>query len=277
MNQTTITTVTTKHFPTLSYRRYGAGPALMLLHGFPASGNLWDGLAFHLSQRYTLLIPDIPGSGHSRLEGETITMEELATIVPAILDNAGMDKCILAGHSMGGYISLAAAAANPQRLSGLFLVHSTAMADDEAKKEKRAKSIALIRKGGREEFIRGMVPGLFDEAFTKEHPEAINTVKEEGLRLSSESAIAFYGAMMNRPDRTQVLKDLFCPVGWALGREDKTIPWQSCLQQTGLSRVSFVRLYDHCGHMGMIEQPEALTRQLLDFSDYCTHRVEAAS
>src|SRR5436305_5534224 len=98
-------TITTRHFPTLAYRQYGQGPALMLLHGFPASGKLWDGLAFQLSQHYTLLIPDIPGSGDSRLDGESTTMEELATIVPAILNDAGIEQCILAGHSMGGYIS----------------------------------------------------------------------------------------------------------------------------------------------------------------------------
>lgn len=268
-------TITTKHFPALAYRRYGQGPALMLLHGFPASGSLWDGLMPRLSQYYTLLIPDIPGSGSSKLDGEAISMEELATIVPVILDDAGIEKCVLAGHSMGGYISLAVAEAFPKRLSGLLLVHATALADDEAKKEKRAKSISLIRKGGREEFIRGMIPALFSESFRSANPGAVAALKEEGLKLPPESMIAFYGAMMNRPDRSAVLREIPCPTGWILGREDTTIPWQSCLQQTALPRVSFVRLYDNCGHMGMIEQPEALTRQLIRFSDYCTRRVEA--
>jgi pimeloyl-ACP methyl ester carboxylesterase len=61
-------TITTKHFPTVTYCRYGQGPALMLLHGFPSSGKLWNGIYFQLSQQFTVLIPDIPGSGSSRLE-----------------------------------------------------------------------------------------------------------------------------------------------------------------------------------------------------------------
>src|ERR1044072_6618555 len=93
-------TITTKHFPTVAYRRYGQGPALMLLHGFPASGILWDGLAFQLSQNNTLLIPDIPGSGESRLDGVSVNMNELDTIVPAILDDAEIEHCVLVGHSM---------------------------------------------------------------------------------------------------------------------------------------------------------------------------------
>jgi pimeloyl-ACP methyl ester carboxylesterase len=268
-------TITTKHFPTLVYRRYGQGPALMLLHGFPASGKLWDGIYFQLSQQFTVLIPDIPGSGNSRLEGEVVTMEQLATIVPAILDHAEIDTCVLAGHSMGGYVSIAAAELYPERLSGLFFVHSTALADDEAKKEKRAKSIALIRKGGQEEFVRGMIPTLFEENYRNEHPDIIESLKQEGLKLPAESMIAFYTAMMNRPDRTEVLRNAAFPVGWALGDHDTTIPWQTALQQSMLPSVNFIELYDHCGHMSMLERPEALSRQLLEFSAYCARRAKA--
>jgi pimeloyl-ACP methyl ester carboxylesterase len=247
----------------------------MLLHGFPASGKLWDGMYFQLSQQFTVLIPDIPGSGDSRLEGELVTMEQLATIVPAILDDAGIETCILAGHSMGGYVSVAAAQLYAERILGLFFVHSTALADDEAKKEKRAKSIALIRKGGREEFIKGMIPTLFEENYRNEHPDIIDSMKEEGLKLPAESMIAFYSAMMNRPDRTEVLRNATFPIGWALGANDTTIPWQSSLQQSMLPRVNFMELYDRCGHMGMLEQPEALCRQLLHFSGYCARRHDA--
>jgi pimeloyl-ACP methyl ester carboxylesterase len=268
-------TITTKHFPSVAYRQYGQGPALMLLHGFPASGSVWDKMCFGLAQHLTVLIPDIPGSGSSKLDGEAVTMEQLASIVPAILDDARIAQCVLVGHSMGGYVGLAAAESFPDRLCGLFLAHSTALADDEAKKEKRAKSIVLIRKGGREEFIRGMVPALFSESFRKDHPDEIDRMKEEGLKLPAESMIAFYGAMMTRPDRTHVLQSVPFPVGWALGREDTTIPWQSCLQQSTLARVNFIELYERCGHMGMLEQPDMLSRQMIRFTEYCLQPVEA--
>jgi pimeloyl-ACP methyl ester carboxylesterase len=270
MNQTRI--ITTDLFPRLAYRRLGEGPALLLLHGFPASGKLWNSVTDRLSRHYTLLIPDIPGSGESRLGQPLPSIEDLATLVPAVLDDAGLQSCVLAGHSMGGYIALAAAEAIPERLDGLFLVHSTALPDDEAKKEKRIKSIALIRNGGREEFIRGMVPALFSESFREGQPEAVAHWRQEGMKLAADSMVAFYSAMMNRPDRTQVLTELRCPVGWALGKEDSAIPWESCLQQSILSDVTFIRLYEHCGHMGMIEQAEALAVQLERFCDFCNRR-----
>jgi pimeloyl-ACP methyl ester carboxylesterase len=269
-------TITTKHFTSLTYKRYGEGPAILLLHGFPASGSLWGETVFRLAQTNTVLVPDIPGTGESELEGEETTIEELATMVPAILDHAGIDVCTLAGHSMGGYISLAVAEHYPDRLNGLSLVHSTASADDEAKKEKRRKSIALIRKGGKSEFIRGMIPALFSEEFKTKYPEALKERIEEGLKLPEASMIAFYNAMITRPDRLHILQNVPFPMQWILGKNDSLIPWQSCLQQSSVPDVSFVALYGECGHMSMVEQPEKLQNDLLRFSGYCLKRnVEA--
>jgi pimeloyl-ACP methyl ester carboxylesterase len=267
--------ITTKNFPAIAYRRYGAGPAIMLLHGFPASGSVWGAIVFHLSQSHTVLVPDIPGSGDSILDGEAVSIEELAAIVPAILDDAAIEKCTLAGHSMGGYISLAAAGLYGNRLNGLSLVHATALADDEEKKAKRRKAVTLIRKGGREEFIRGMIPGLFSEKFKKTHPEVVQAHISEGLKRPPESLIAFYNAMIARPERLEVLRSAPFPVQWILGRDDVTIPWRNCLQQSSLPDVSFVKRYDDCGHMSMTEQKELLQEDLLKFVNYCLIRVGA--
>src|SRR2546423_12313218 len=96
--------ITTQRFPSLAYRKNGSGPALLLLHGFPATGSLWDQVVPILSARNTVLIPDLPGTGSSVLEGDKIGIEELATGMKDILDSENIDKAVLAGHSMGGYI-----------------------------------------------------------------------------------------------------------------------------------------------------------------------------
>ncbi len=263
------TIITTKHFPQLSYNSYGAGPAIMLIHGFPASGILWRNLVSALAESYTVLVPDVPGAGASRLEGESATIDELATTVPAILDSAGVDACMLAGHSMGGYIALAAADLYESRVRGLCLVHSTARADDEERREKRRKSIELIRKGGKDPFIRGMVPTLFSDAFKTGDAAAVGEWINEGLKLAPESMIAFYSAMMQRPDRTEVIANAAFPVQWIAGKDDALIPYISTLQQSALAGVSFVSLYGDCGHMSMIEQPKKLTMDLRRFAEYC--------
>jgi pimeloyl-ACP methyl ester carboxylesterase len=265
--------ISTKHFPQLSYKRYGNGPALMLIHGFPASGNLWADVQFQLSQGLTLLIPDLPGTGSSQLNSTETSMEQLASVVPDILDDAGIGQCVVAGHSMGGYIALAAAALFPDRLKGLSLVHSTALPDDDDKKDKRRKAIALIQKGGAEQFIKGMIPPLFSEHFRNAHPEVIQDRIEEALKLPPESLVAFYNAMIARPSRLELLPGASFPMQWILGEEDSTIPWRSCLPQTSLPERSFVSLYESCAHMSMLEQAEELQKDLVKFVLYCQQQV----
>lgn len=265
--------ISTSHFPKLTYRRYGSGPALMLLHGFPASGKLWSEVQFQLSQNLTLLIPDIPGTGESELKNADTSMEELATLVPEILDDSGISQCVIAGHSMGGYIALAAAELFPERIKGLSLVHSTANPDDDEKKEKRKKAIALIRKGGGDAFVKGMIPPLFSESFRKEHPETIQEQIEEGMKIPSESLIAFYNAMIARPSRLEVLTGADFPVQWIFGKEDETIPWHPVLAQCSLPLRSFVSLYDTCAHMSMLEQKELLQKDLIKFVLFCQQQM----
>lgn len=259
----------TTDFPTISYRKSGTGPAVLLLHGFPANGSLWTRVAAELAKHFTVLTPDIPGTGTSQLGKTAVSIEDLAAIVPAILDDAGVTTCVLAGHSMGGYVALAAWARFPERIAGISLVHSTAAADDDAKKEKRAKSIAVIDNGGRDQFIKGMIPGLFAPEVKDTHPDLIEHWTTEGLKLPAATLTAFYRAMMERPSRVAALKEAAIPVQFIVGEKDSTIPWESVADQTALPNVSFIERYPATGHMGMIEQPEKLAADLQKFINYC--------
>jgi len=78
--------------------------------------------------------------------------------------------------------------------------------------------------------------------------------------------------MINRPDRTDTLKDADFPVQWIIGKEDNVVPLNVSLQQSRLARVNFVLVYKDCGHMSMLEQPERLVNDLREFIAYCYNR-----
>ncbi|MEO6832469.1 MAG: alpha/beta hydrolase [Chitinophagaceae bacterium] len=261
--------MTTKHFSKISYSRSGAGSPLMLLHGFPLDGNIWSEIVENLSQNFTVLVPDLPGIGGSILDDKNTSIAELAEIVPAILEKEGLENCVLAGHSMGGYISLAVAALFPEKLKGLALLHSTANADTEVKKEARQKAIELIEKGGREAFIRVAISDLYTEDFRQENQHVIEAQTERSLAVPADTLVSFYKAMIARPDRKNVLQESVMPVLFVYGKEDSVIPYEPCLQQTLLPNVSFVKLYERCGHMSMKELPELLQADLRTFVGYC--------
>ena len=252
----------------LYYRRTGKGPAVVLIHGFPESGTMWDNIVGELSSSFTLIIPDLPGSGNSKLD-HNASIDQMAVSVKAILDREGINKAVIAGHSMGGYVALAFADLYPERTSGLSLVHSIQLADDDEKKKVRTKSIELIQKGAKSSFISQMVPNLFSDAFKRSDPKIVEEQVAQAMKMEAKSMVNFYYAMMNRPDRTNVLDKAIFPIQWIGGINDNLISYKKILAQSHRSGINFVSFYNNCGHMSMFEAPERLSKDLREFVSYC--------
>jgi pimeloyl-ACP methyl ester carboxylesterase len=186
-----------------------------------------------------------------------------------VLDNEGVDSAVVAGHSMGGYVAMEMAYKYPEAIKGLMMIHSIASADTEEKKEQRRKAIALIGKGGKEAFVKQMIPTLFSHVTVETHPDIVANQLAEALKTPAQSLIAFYNAMINRQNRVEVLPTATFPVFWAIGNADNLIPKEKIMQQSMLSSVNFVELYKDSGHMAMLEEPEQLTVDMIEFSSYC--------
>ncbi len=252
---------------TITYNVYGSGTPLVLIHGFPLSGKLWDKVIPDLSKKYKVIVPDLPGIGESTFSTEEFSIDDLAKCIADVLQAEGEPKAIIAGHSMGGYTALAFAELFEEMVMGIALVHSSATADTEEKREQRRKTIALIEKGGKEPFIRQMIPNLFAaEDYLKEEQKLIT---ERSLLTENKTLTVFYNAMINRLDRTHILKNKAFPVMWVLGKQDNIADYKIVIQQSTLADVNFVYTYDQCGHMSMVENPQRLVVDLNSFADYC--------
>ena len=245
--------------PTLFCRDIGTGPVVLLLHGFAEDGTTWDNLAGPLSAHCRLIIPNLPASS---------SIEDLAATIASLLDHLGIDKCIMIGHSMGGYITLAFAEKYPDRLTAFGLFHSTAYPDNEEKKAVRRKSIDFIRKNGSDLFIRQSTPALFGQYTHQHHPELIDAMIDRYINFSPDTLIAWYQAMITRPDRTAVLREFYSPVLFIIGEEDTIVPLQSSLEQSHLPAVSHIHLVKNTGHEGMHEAPETCIDIIKDFINF---------
>ena len=129
------------------YRTVGKGKPIVLIHGFAEDGNVWKNQIEFLKNHFQLIIPDLPGSGKSEMIKD-MSIEGMAEMIKEILNfevqkflrqPAEAEGVILAGHSMGGYISLALAEKYPALISSIALVHSSAFADSDEKKYNRIK------------------------------------------------------------------------------------------------------------------------------------------
>jgi pimeloyl-ACP methyl ester carboxylesterase len=262
---------------TLFYREEGSGLPVILLHGFAEDSAIWNNQAGYLRSGYRLIIPDLPGSGLSTPTGTpaagaaTTSMESMAETVLTILNHEGIDKCVLIGHSMGGYATLAFAEKYPDRLKGFGLFHSTAYPDSEEKKAARRKSIDFIRSNGSAPFIRQSIPNLFAAETRTGRPDLIQTTIDRYSGFSPELLIAWYEAMIHRPDRTAVLKDTTTPVLFVIGKEDQAVQPEHTLRQSHLPSISHIHILQRSAHMGMLEEPDQSNRLLQSFLNFVIH------
>ena len=247
----------------VKYRKTGSGAAVVLLHGFGEDGHIWDDVADAL-QSYTLLIPDLPGTGASAA-APLIDMDGMAGTVRRMLDQEGINQTAILGHSMGGYIALAFAEKHPHRMTALGLIHSTAFADNEAKKETRKKGIAFIQEHGAAAFLETTVPNLFSLHTKAHHPQVMQPLLQGAHAFSEAALVHYYEAMMQRPDRTAVLKAATVPVLLLLGRHDTAVPPEDGLKQASMAPVTAVHLLEKSGHMGMLEQKEETQEIITNF------------
>ena len=221
-----------------------------LLHGFGEDSSIWNDYAAILAKEYTVILPEYARFSHLK------TMEDYAEFVHDKLVEQGVEKCVVIGHSLGGYIALAFAEKYPQMLSGFGLFHSTSFADSDEKKDARNKIIETIKKSGSAVFIRASTPTLYAEEFTKLHPETIEKHIEYASQFPPEALIAGMQAICNRPDRRLILKALRVPVMFIIGEKDKSVSPADSKSQIMMPKFFSSSILDNVAHMGMVEESE---------------------
>lgn len=253
----------------LVYRKQGAGPAVLLVHGFPANPELWREIIPELSRNYTLLMPDFFSTPGSWMHQSFNDMEGLATSFKDILDHEEVAQTVLIGHSMGGYMGLAFADLFPECLLGLSLVHSSPLPDDTARAEGRRKTISILESGGKRLFLNKMVKALFPDAFNEANPEVYKRQTEEAIAVNDEALVAFYRAIMERKDTRSVVAKANFPVQQLIGALDSLANINKELANDCLAKVDFVSIFKDGGHMVMLEEPERTVKELQGFLSYC--------
>ena len=171
----------------------------------------------------------------------------------------------LIGHSMGGYITLAFAEKYPGLLQAFSLFHSSAYADDDAKKESRKKGIEFIKNNGAISFLKNTSPNLFSDITKQVKPELVEQLIDLSRYFADEALIQYYETMMQRPDRTPVLQSFNRPVLFMIGKGDNAVPLQASLEQVHLQSVDQVKILQNSGHMGLWKEKEEATLFLMNF------------
>lgn len=240
----------------LAYERRGEGTPLVLLHGYPLDHHLWDEVVPLLEKTFDLILPDLRGFGQSTTVDSAYTMDDLASDIAGLLDQLGIQKTAIAGHSMGGYVALAFARLYPERVLGLALVSSQVLPDPPDRKEGRYKSAAEVSENGIESVVATMTP-----KFTS------NEILQAFARASMErqQPAAYVGAlqaMAERMDSTPLLSSFQFPVILIHGEADALIPIDRAREVKVALPQAYLAEIPGAGHMPMMEAPEKTAEAL---------------
>jgi pimeloyl-ACP methyl ester carboxylesterase len=234
----------------LEHRITGKGNYVLLIHGFAEDLAIWENIQNQLSNDFTLISINLPGTGRTPALANC-SIEAMAVQVLNFVSSITKEPIAIIGHSMGGYVALACASINPKQIQALYLLNSTALADTTEKVEARKKSIEFIKEHGKLAFLKNTIPNLFAEpALFK---TTISTLIENANKIPTDVIIGYYKAMIERPDRTAVLKNSNNMVGFCIGKLDKAVLYETAMPQTYLPTRAQVSIMPAGAHMGMYE------------------------
>lgn len=253
----------------LSHYDAGTGPVLVLIHGFCENKDLWKVFEKELLLNFRVIIPDLPGHGDSLVKTDEVSIEYLAKKVFDLLNFLEIKECVMVGHSLGGYVTLAFAERYPDMLKGFGLFHSTAFADPEEKKANRNRTIEFIEKNGMEPFADSFVAPLFYHKNRPNLKDQISMMQNTCRNTLKNAVIAITKAMRDRKDRIEVLKGSKVPVLFIIGKEDNAVPLNKSLEQCYLPQKHEVLILEETSHMGMFEKTKECERLLVKFVKDC--------
>jgi pimeloyl-ACP methyl ester carboxylesterase len=240
---------------------------IVFVHGFPFDHLMWKNQIDEFSKEYFCVTYDIRGLGESPVGPGQYTIEMLVDDLEFIIDDLNLNKPVLCGLSMGGYISLRAVERMENKFNALILCDTKSSADDDEGKLKRAAFIKQIDKGYFEEFIESFVTNCFGEDFINKNRKEFEEVVDRSKKNNPLGVKGCLLAMAGRTDTTNYLSKISIPSLIICGEKDKLTPPEVMNQMENQIGQSKFVLIKNAGHMASIEDPETVNNAIKEFLD----------
>ncbi len=259
----------------INYVDLGSSSAMPVLfvHGFPFSHAMWKPQLGEVSRRYRAIAYDIRGHGESYVGDGQYMIEGHVEDMLAFLDMLKIEKTVLVGLSMGGYIALRALERNPERFLAAVLCDTRSEADTNEGKLKRYEGMKSVKKDGSRAFADAFVKGVFARETLARLPgivEEIHTVIAQTTPLSIAGTLL---ALACRTDTTPSLPSIRVPTLILVGEQDVTTPPAASESMHAKIPRSELHLIPRAAHMSNLENPEAFNQKLMAFLERVAHNA----
>lgn len=250
----------------IAYYDNGAGIPIVFLHSFGHNKTLWFPQLTHFLERgYRVVAPDMPGHGDSTFDPAHHTVDRIARSYVELLGALGLQRVILAGISMGGYIALRMWAIRPELIAGLVLSNTKAEADSDEIVARRRAQVGNIREHGLAEFIRTGAPRRLSPKTLEHRPWVLDSITMMNFTVTAEANIATLEAMAAKPDDTATLATITVPTLITWGSDDTFIPKDAAAKLKGGIRNAQLHVIQDTGHVSNLENPTQYNRIMDDF------------
>ncbi|HUK51401.1 MAG TPA: alpha/beta fold hydrolase [Terriglobales bacterium] len=240
-------------------------PAIVLIHGFPFTHAMWNPQIEFLKSHFRIIAYDIRGHGKSDVGDGQYSLELFVDDLIGLLDHLQLEKVVLCGLSMGGYIALRAIERNPERFRALILCDTTSNADSNEAKLRRAASIKTVKRAGVVPYAQEFLKAVLTPQNIQDKPDLVHTVLS---MIESNSSVGICGtllALAGRTDTTPSLPRIQVPTLILVGEQDKITPPDLSKKMHALIKNSKLQILPNAAHLSNLEEPEEFNEHILDF------------
>ena len=248
----------------IGYDDVGSGDAVVFLHGFPHHRALWASQVAALVDRARCIAPDLRGFGESSVH-PPYSVDQYADDLAALLDSLRIERAVVCGLSMGGYVALAFWRRHRARVRALILMDTRAGNDSAEGRERRDQMIALARQRGSEAVADAMITGMVGKRTREKCPEVVDDVHRMLESAPVDGVVGALEALRDRPDSTATLETIDVPTLIVVGEDDVlTPPGEAMLLHAGI-RGSTLEVIAGAGHVANVERPAAVNHVITEF------------
>jgi pimeloyl-ACP methyl ester carboxylesterase len=249
----------------VEYRDEGTGLPVIFVHAFPLNQTMWDDQVAALRKHCRAITLDLRGFGRSDAPQGPYRMDEMAADVRALMAVLNLEKAVLVGLSMGGYIALALYRNYPEIFRALVLADTRASGDTNEARERRLKSAEKAEVDGSKAIAWDMVPLLLGRSTLDNRPSVVQRVQ---AMIESNTPQGIAGAqrgMAERRDSTYILGGIDFPVLIVVGSEDTLTPVAEAESLRNGIPGARLRVIEGAGHLSNMEQPDQFNTTLIEF------------
>jgi len=260
------------HLPhrSLRYFESGEGRTLLLVHAFPLSADQWLPQLHRVPAGWRFIAPDLRGFRGVGPAFEdpglaNLTIDDYADDLTGLMAHLDIDRAVVCGLSMGGYVALAMMRRAPAKVAGLVLSNTRAGSDSEQGRAGRDKMIDLVQREGPAKVADELLPKLLGATTHARQPDLADAVRRLILVNSSEGIATALGALKTRPDSTPLLTSISVPTLVITSDEDAIIPVSEAEVMHKGIRGSSIVVLPKVGHLANLEEPMGWGRALETF------------